>query len=692
MKIDRRQRIGVFSRRLSQIPHLAAFLGSDRVVWLPPGLRAGWRARWPHGGLDAIAGWGHRPTADQARAWAARCGLPYLAVEDGFLRSLAPGADSPPLSLVVDDLGIYYDASRPSRLEAMLNDSASFGEAELTRADAAMAAIHRLGLSKYNHGTDAFDLPGRPGRRVLLADQTRDDMSVLLGRGGEATFRHMLEAALEENPGADILVKLHPETVAGRKRGYLSEMALLRGVFTIDEDVNPVALLEGCEKVYTVTSQLGFEALCMGLPVTCHGLPFYAGWGATEDRQTCERRQAIRTPREIFAAAYLHYARYVDPVAGIPCGIERAIELLAEARRFNEANRGTTICLGMRRWKRRHLRPFLASTGGRTVFARDGAEALRRGAAPGDHILVWGDIRPAGLDMLAAHTGGAVGRVEDGFLRSVGLGSDFVRPHSLAIDWRGAYYDPSAPSDLEELLKRVDFGEKGALRRRIVTAGLSKYNVGRRALERPEAAAGRRIVLVSGQVEDDASVRLGGGEVRGNLDLVRAVREAEPHAFIAFKPHPDVVALNRDGGRDMAQIVGIADTVWTGVNIHDCLALADGVHVMTSLAGFEALLRGLPVTCWGGPFYAGWGLTDDRMRITRRDRRLTLDQLVAGVLMLYPRYYDWKSRTVCDCEAIVGRLSAARNSSGFPPDAAPLLRPDRLARRLGRLIRETIHA
>lgn len=688
------RRVGVFSRPLAQIPHLPSFLAAERVVWLAPGLRAGWRAC----GLDAIAGWGHRPTADRTRTFASRHGLPYLALEDGFLRSLALGGRSaPPLSLVLDDLGIYYDASRPSRLEVMLNATDAIPEADLARAGEAMAAIRGLRLSKYNHGADGVEIPGRAGRRVLLADQTRDDMSVLLGRGGEAAFCHMLDSALEENPGADILVKLHPETVAGRKRGYLAEMELPRGIATITEAVNPVALLEGCEKLYTVSSQLGFEALCMGMPVSCHGLPFYSGWGATEDRQATDRRRTKRSPTEIFTAAYLYYARYVDPVTGQPCGIERAIDLLAEARRVNEANRGTTVCLGMRRWKRHHLRPFLASTGGRALFARNGRNALRRGAAPGDRILVWGERRPEGLEMLAERLGGPVGRVEDGFLRSVGLGSDFVRPRSLAIDWRGAYYDPTRPSDLEELLETTEFSENlvaraGTLRRRIVEAGLSKYNVGRQQLARPAAATGQRILLVPGQVEGDASVRLGGGDICENLDLARAVRAANPDAFIAFKPHPDVVARNRAGGGDMAAIADLCDAVWTGVNIDDCLALADEVHVMTSLTGFEALLRGKKVSTYGGPFYAGWGLTDDRMVFPRRNRTLSVDELVAGALMLYPRYYDWESGTVCDCQAIVSRLAGECRAAPAPADATPLLRPDRLVRRLGRLIRETVHA
>lgn len=681
--------VAVATRRMATIPNLGAFLNAGRI--LP------WPEAWLTPRPDAVAGWGCRRTADRARHYARRHVIPFLAIEDGFLRSPGlGGSDSPPLSLVVDDLGIYYDASRPSRLEELLNDQDAITEDMLQLADATMATIHRNRLSKYNNGTTSFALPGRPGRRVLLIDQTRDDMSVLLGGGDESAFLRMFDLAQAENPDADILVKLHPETIAGRKAGYLAGIGLPRHVSIIDKAVNPIALLEECERVYTVSSQLGLEALTMGLPVTCMGLPFYAGWGATDDRKTCPRREMKRTPREIFAAAYLQYARYVDPVTGKRCGIERVIELLTESRRIGEANRGTTICLGMQRWKKSHLRPFLAGPDSRIIFARNGKAALRKGAARGDRILVWGDRKPAGLETLSSQTCGPVGRVEDGFLRSIGLGSDFLRPHSLTFDWQGAHFDPEHPSDLESLLIRTDFSDKllaraAVLRQRILTAGLSKYNVGRHPPRLPDSANGRRIVLVPGQVEDDASVRLGSGEISSNLGLLRAVRAAEPDAFIVYKPHPEIIARNRLKGGRRDEIVRHCDAIWAGSNIHDCLRLADAVHVLTSLAGFEALLHGKPVTVHGGPFYAGWGLTEDRMAFPRRQRRLTLDELVAGALMLYPRYYDWKSRTLCDADGIASRLSGTANRQ-TAYDASPFLRPDRLILRLARLVRETVHA
>jgi capsular polysaccharide export protein len=65
------------------------------------------------------------------------------------------------------------------------------------------------------------------------------------------------------------------------------------------------------------------------------------------------------------------------------------------------------------------------------------------------------------------------------------------------------------------------------------------------------------------------------------------------------------------------------------------------VHTISSLAGFEALLRERTVTVHGRPFYAGWGLTIDRAQQSERRRRtLELDALVTATLMLYPRYLD----------------------------------------------------
>jgi capsular polysaccharide export protein len=87
--------------------------------------------------------------------------------------------------------------------------------------------------------------------------------------------------------------------------------------------------------------------------------------------------------------------------------------------------------------------------------------------------------------------------------------------------------------------------------------------------------------------------------------------------------------------------------------------MVDEVHVNTSLAGFEALLRNKPVTTYGVPFYAGWGLTTDLGPVPkRRSAGRTLDELVAAALLLYPRYLDPVSGLPCPAEVLVMRLGA----------------------------------
>jgi capsular polysaccharide export protein len=156
------------------------------------------------------------------------------------------------------------------------------------------------------------------------------------------------------------------------------------------------------------------------------------------------------------------------------------------------------------------------------------------------------------------------------------------------------------------------------------------------------------------------------------------VRDANPDAFILYKPHPDVAAGHRKGAVPEALAGRFASGIVQNVSTAALLAGIDEVHTMTSLAGFEALLRGRQVTVYGRPFYAGWGLTTDRMAIDR-GRRLTVEELAAGALILYPRYLDPVTRLPCGPEIIIERLDQ--------PDAwhaGPLVTARRLQGRLAR--------
>ncbi len=281
-------------------------------------------------------------------------------------------------------------------------------------------------------------------------------------------------------------------------------------------------------------------------------------------------------------------------------------------------------------WKHRFVRRCFA--GRRVVFLREGAPLPRQGT-----LVLWGMAAvPPGLAPDVQ-----VQRMEDGFLRSVGLGAELARPLSWVVDPHGMYYDATRPSGLERLLADTEFtpqllARARALRERVVREGLSKYNVGSQSWHRPPGA--RHVVLVPGQVESDASLAWGAPGLRGNLELLRAVRRERPDSYVVYKPHPDILAGLRLRGAGEADALQACDEVVGDVPMPAMLAQVDEVQVLTSLAGFEALLRGLPVVCHGQPFYSGWGLTADRMPLARRRRRLQLDELVATTLLLYPLY------------------------------------------------------
>lgn len=261
-------------------------------------------------------------------------------------------------------------------------------------------------------------------------------------------------------------------------------------------------------------------------------------------------------------------------------------------------------------------------------------------------------------------------RIEDGFLRSIGLGADLTRPVSWVVDWRGMHFDATQASDLEELLAKMTFSKEllqraVALRERIVANGLTKYNVGVAAWTRP--SDGRRVILVPGQVESDASLAFGAPGVKTNIGLLQEVRKANPDAYVLYKPHPDVVAGLRAQGKAEDSATSWCDELVIDASMGSLLTQVNEVHVMTSLAGFEALLRGKRVVCYGQPFYAGWGLTIDILPLARRIRRLSLDELVAGALMIYPRYMSLRADRLISPETALDELMAWRAASGSKP-------------------------
>ena len=613
---------------------------------------AGWAPRLGLPGRgDAVGIWGAGATAWRGSAVAARRGCALVTVEDAFLRSILPGrargrvARRGPVGLLIDPDGLHFDPSRPSRIERLVSEGATAGLHD--RARAGIARLRALDLSKYNaHRPDA-PLPADPGY-VLVVDQTRGDAS-LMGAGRER-FLEMLAAARAEHPGRTILLRSHPETAAGLRPGHLGPGDLRPGEVFCDGPVSPWKLVAAAHAVYAVSSQLGYEALLAGHRPRLFGRPFHAGWGLSDDElPPPPDRRGRAAPEDLFAASHLLAPAWYDPCRDRLTGFDGALDQIEAEAKVWRQDRDGHLAYGMRLWKR----PFIARAFG------DGG-ALRFARRPPDAVtLAWAN-RAAQVPRAA--------RVEDGFLRSRGLGAALTPPLSLVADDLGIYYDPTRESRLERLIAEGPppggAARATALIEAIRAARLSKYNLAAAVPGLPPRD-GRPRVLVPGQVEDDASIRLGAGAERGNLALLERVRAERPGALLIYKPHPDVEAGLRPGAVPPADLARLADLVAHRADPVALLDRVDEVWTIASTLGFEALLRGLPVTTLGAPFYAGWGLTRDLGPVpARRRARPDLPALAHACLIAYPRYRDPETGLPCPPEVAVERLTAARAQGG----------------------------
>lgn len=494
----------------------------------------------------------------------------------------------------------------------------------------------------------------RVGGTFWAAQPELDPARTLIARPGDADqAREMLARATDEGARDRLLLWL-PSTEAMAALPELAGTPLLIG------PCDPWHLIDHAETLWLDGSDaVVLLARIAGRPIQCWGNGPYAAL-AGSDEATLER---------VVGEHLLHDVAYRCPFTGRDIDLAEAVGLLSHWRGLINANRPIALAAGFARWKREMVAPLLWNGSDPVRFAA-ATDAVLADLPADKAIALWKSRVPqAFLDAVDAK-GLAVHEVEDGFIRSSGLGANCVPPLSIVVDRLGVHFDPNSPSELERLLEEADFpadllARAARLQQTILASGISKYGVEREAMARP--AGSRRHILVTGQVEDDRSVLSGGEHVGGNLGLLRRARVEEPDAFILYKPHPDVVAGHRKGHVADAQAAQLADLVVEDAPISALLDMVDGVHVMTSLAGFEALIRGKAVTTHGVPFYAGWGLTRDLGAIpSRRTKRRNILELIAAVLLIYPRYVDPVTGLPCPPEILIDRLVAGVRRQNGP--------------------------
>ncbi|MEO0343226.1 MAG: capsular polysaccharide biosynthesis protein [Pseudomonadota bacterium] len=619
----------------------------------------------PLGATDKVLAWGRKSAARRSKRVARIFGKDLVTIEDAFLRSVRTGREGEPaLGLIVDHEGIYFDATQASEIQTFLDEAAQLTPKDLQSARDGLALMQVLSLSKYNNFPMKTPVE-LPRKFVLVVDQTQNDMSIVLGHAGPIEFQTMLADAKRLFPDHQVVIKAHPETLAKTRSGHFDKTIEDDRIRLLTDPVNPWTLLRRADAVFVVTSQLGMEAIFAGHKPYVYGTPFYAGRGLTHDQNPDQKQRSDVTREQLFHAAMERYTQYYDPFQMGLTDIQGAMYLLsAKAQAQRQFDRA--IFFAMRLWKRGFMRRYLAPRG--SIFSGTFKNALGASRRNNEAIYAWASKIDAVHRDKAMQEGATLVAVEDGFIRSKGLGAELVPPVSLCLDWRGIYFDPERESDCERMiatsvnLPAIMVKRATRLRQRIVCSGISKYNLGG-ASGLGDLPTDRQIILVPGQVEDDASIVRGSRDVRTNSALLRRVRADFPNAYIVYKPHPDVVAGLRDGEAKLAP--QFADLIVQDVNIAALLSQVDMVATITSLTGFEALLRNVRVVCYGAPFYAGWGLTEDRAWVPdRRLARPSLDQLVHAVLIDYAWYWDPITREACPPETVLWRLETG--SEGHP--------------------------
>ncbi|HAA1523771.1 TPA_asm: capsular polysaccharide biosynthesis protein [Campylobacter jejuni] len=614
---------------------------------------------------DLFFGWGRKKSGLKAMNLAKKYKAKFIFLEDGFIRSLNLGVEnSPSFSMVKDDIGIYYDATMPSKLENLLN-TYEFKDEEIKQAKKAIELIKKYKISKYNNNLDIpDDYFQKDEKRVLIITQTANDVSLEFGLAKGFKTVDMIKDAIKENPDSKIYIKIHPDVLSGKKQSDLDINSLPKECILITENFNPTALLEFFDKVYTKTSGMGFEALIQECECICYGMPFYAGWGLTKDKLECKRRMQKRSLEEVFYAAYILYSEYFNPYLNQKSNIFDTIQTLAKYKDIEKVNSNRLFMLGFTLWKRHFIKPFFKAKNNEIIFLNSIKSLVRYKLKEDDKFFIWGKkydentlknlLLAKAKEQNLTNFSPKVSLVEDGFIRSISLGSDLTRPFSLIVDDKGLYIDPNKPSKLEELLQNEIFDENILNRAKNIIKILlenrfSKYNGLKHEDLKINAKIGQKIILIPAQVEDDASMILGGFGL-STLDLLKEVRTKNQDAYIIFKPHPDVLSGNRVGLKDETLILEFCDEIVKDCSIDSAIKIADEIHTITSTSGFDALLRAKKVFTYGMPFYAGWGLTKDKHKCERRTRKLSLEELVAGVLITYPRYINPKTKTLCEIE------------------------------------------
>ena len=421
-------------------------------------------------------------------------------IEDGFVHSFGIKKKKIPFSICYDNQGIYYDCDSDNDLKKYVKEKLS--KKNITRAKKIIELWKKYSISKYNFSS-FIEPPSFP--YILLVDQTFGDLSIDYGDADENSFKKMFEFAVNNWPNHKIIIKAHPDVINYKKKGCIDLSQYSKDRIIILGDIGQInRLIEFSSAVCVVTSQVGFEALIYGKEVHVFGNPFYSGLGLTIDHNSHNKKVTNQiTLEQLVFSSLVKYQICLDPRTKKECQIEEIIQYIHSLRQVSKFFPQDLEAINLTPWKARQINRFVYPVTGKRV------KFFKRFKRKMKNIIVWG--KNTRIESYLPNFDDFIS-VEDGFIRSVGLGADLYPPLSLLFDKKGIHYDASKVSDLEDQLQNSNVNYSERMRARkilnlIIKLKISKYNLRlTKTINLPKNAANKEIIGVLGQVENDNSI------------------------------------------------------------------------------------------------------------------------------------------------------------------------------------------
>lgn len=632
---------------------------------------------WKGGVKDAVAFIGLEKSKLN-KIFAKVHGLPCWTLHKGLYHVSGNRA----YSFLLEKKGTYDDARKTSSWEDLLNSGAWKNESLINEAKEALAILlkHRLGGDKYSPDAMPYQLSTPSFRkRILILDEVIDREYLGKNLAKIASYEKMLDEAKKRNPGAAFFLLEPRASLNKAKSTYLHKIAEAQGVTIIKKEVSSLSILSQADEVYTVSSTLGLDAILLDKTVHCFGAPFYAGWGLTIDHIPLKRRKATYTYEEFFAVFSMFYTRYRHPVSEEPCSFQEILRFMI-LQRPRSGERGRYLaCVGFEKKEQAFISNFFSHA--HLHFMSKG-KAFKEAAKHHGMIFsrkgITTDLKKgAGITPLVSVQRGILDRL-------------LILDTPISISLEGGPYP-----NLDQILQKTRFSNEDIARSEVFKEYFREQSNFRPHYEIPikidqdgQTCSIQKTILIMGNVEtpqssfDLSSTATFDVELLAHdAKLIQYIRSIRPNDYIIYCPQSaSQSSLSKQANQSVdSEILKLADRVisnarpcdfvpleLSGLCVGDddetqllqvkfvqCLEL----HSYDSYLGLEGLCLPLKLFTYGEPFYAGWGLTQDFRTFAKRNRRLSLEELLVGALITQPLYFDEQNKIFCEPENIPALLT-----------------------------------